>query len=107
MDNASPEYKELMSKTWLGQEEMYLSEDVDSYAYYMETLNLDYEKLEPRGNQLYLKVFFNNGKAFFMTVTPQRYIELRERGNIVVKLEYTKTAAGQFIITNITEVINK
>ena len=39
-----------------------------------------------------------------MTVTPERYLELKESGNIVVRVSYTQTADGKRIITDMIEI---
>lgn len=94
-DGRSEAYKKLESKTWLGQKER--KKDVKkfdsnvSYVNYDAIKNFDYEKVEPRGIQLYLKVYTDGAKHknfMFINVSPQRYNELKDKGNIIVKYTY-------------------
>lgn len=104
-DAASDEFKELYEDTWVGQGELEFDSDVDQYTYHQTTLNVDYEKIDPTGRQLFLKLHLKSGICCFMTVTPERYLELDDSGNIVVSIYYTKTGDGAMIITDITEII--
>lgn len=94
-DGRSEAYKKLESKTWLGQKER--KKDVKkfnkdtSYTQYDAIKNFDYEKIEPRGVQLFLKVYTDGAKHknyMFINVSPQRYNELKEKGNIIIKYTY-------------------
>ena len=104
-DGASEEFKELYDDTWYGQKEIQVDEDTSSYGYYNKNLNVDYEKLPPRGHQLFIKLYLRNGDAVFMTVTPERYLELPDSGNMVVAMKYTKLGNGTSIITGMEEII--
>jgi len=103
LDAASDEYKELAADTWVGQTELQLSEDVAAYRFHMEVWNVDYKKLPPRGNQLFLKLTLDDGRVLFMVVTPEQYLRFSESGNIVVQVRYTSLGDGTQIITQITE----
>lgn len=56
------------------------------------TKNLDYEKVEPRGSQLFIKVYFDDyshDNWFFVNVTPTEWERLgSESGNVVVNYTY-------------------
>lgn len=84
----SDAYKALMNTTWLGQElrpvPTYVEGmDLDFY-YDVVTYNADYEKVEPRGTNLMLKVELKNGDYHFMECSLLRYLQLPEKGNIVI-----------------------
>lgn len=94
-DMASPEYKEIIDDTWMSlpkrtdtaewTEDKYLA-----FAYDIRQ-NLDYEKVEPYGNQLFLKVYLDadtHDSWFFLNVTPQEWNQLDESGNVVVDYTY-------------------
>lgn len=94
-DMTSPEYKEIIGKTWMSlplrtdiaewTEDKYLA-----YSYEVEQ-NLDYEKIEPYGNQLFLKVYLDadtHDSWFFLNVTPQDWNMLDDTGNVVVDYTY-------------------
>ncbi len=88
----------------MGQADLTYDEDTTQYGYYYEVMNVDYIKLPAKGHQLFIKFFLENGDAVFMTVTPERYLELKESGNIVVRVSYTQTADGKRIITDMIEI---
>lgn len=104
-DTASPEYQELLNKTWLGGAPLNL-DAVDPNVIYNNTsrkMNVDYEKCGAQGSQLFLKLYLDDGTAVFMTVTPNRWKELNDSGNIVV--EVTWREAGELrIVTDVHEV---
>ena len=106
LDSSSEEFKDLLSKTWLGQEALEIDSDISSYSYRRETYNLDYEKIPATGCQLFIKVYLDEEKAFFMQMTPDRWLKLKDKGNIVVKLTYTEMKNGSIVLTNMEEIIN-
>lgn len=70
--------------------------------------NADFEKVPTYGNQLMLKLKLANNFYAFMFVTPERYGDLPDTGNMVVQVNgviYGKTQkSANFYITDITEV---
>lgn len=105
-DKMSDEFKELYSKTWVGQPDVEVGSDLTNFSYRQENLNLDYEKLPARGHQLFLKVYINANNVFFMDVTPERWNTLKDSGNIVVQVSYTIMDNGSYIITDVQEIVN-
>lgn len=103
-DTASDEYKYLLNKTWLGQEPLDISKFTSDIMYNQMTYtdNADFEKIEPRGRQCFIKVYLSDGSVAFMDLTPSRYNELPESGNIVVEVYYVDVE-GTWVITSITE----
>ena len=104
-DGASEAYQNMLRQTWLGQPPMdisgFNSTDV-MYATESYTENVDYEKVDPSGMQLWVKCFLKNGTTAFMQCPPARYNELEPSGNIVI--QYTVVVAGESrIITQISE----
>ena len=84
----SDAYKALMNQTWLGQDiheppAYYPEMQMDLY-YTSQTLNADYEKVDPHGTNLFLKVYLPNGDYHFMECPLARYVQLPDSGNIVV-----------------------
>lgn len=92
-DTASDEYKNSVRNTWLGLPERTDVEDfTETGSYYEETKNLDYEKVEPRGQQLFVKVYLDDSSHetyFFVNVEPSDYLKLNDSGNVVVTYKYT------------------
>lgn len=106
-DGASEQFLSVYNKTWLGQPELVFDPTVESFGYYTDVQNLDYEKVPPTGYQLFLKIYLGrDGKAFFMSVTPEQWLELPDSGNIVVEIQYTATADSKRIITDVREIQN-
>lgn len=104
-DNASEEFKELYANTWIGQKELTFDTSEEDYTLHSTTVNVDYEKLPARGHQLFIKYYLKNGDACFMYITPKRYVELNDSGNIVLRIEYVQTADGKQIVVSAEEVI--
>ncbi len=104
-DNASEEFKELYANTWIGQKELKYDTSEEGYTRHSTTINVDYEKLPARGHQLFIKYYLKNGDACFMYITPKRYAELNDSGNIVLRIEYIQTADKKQIVVSAEEVI--
>lgn len=105
-DTASPEYQELLNKTWLGGAPINM-DAIDPNVIYnntSETQNVDFEKCGAQGTQLFLKLYLDDGTTAFMTVTPNRWKELGDSGNIVVKVTW-REAGDIRIITEVKEVL--
>lgn len=103
-DSESEEFKELKKNTWVGGED--IPEEVLSmpYSEYFGTYNCDYRKIPAKGTQLYVKIYiFELKQAAFFTVTPERYAQLKETGNIVVYVTFNKYDDGRIIITKLEE----
>jgi len=108
-NTASQEYKDLIAKTWLGGEvtQVQPAEGSDEYTYevFSRKENVDYIKLPPRGQQLFLRLKVPNTEVFFfMPVHPQRYYQLEESGNIVITYDEV-IFGGKTFITNVFEVV--
>lgn len=108
LDGASPQYKELERLTWLGTGDMssvILTSSEGQYEQRYGSYNCDYVKLPAKGSQLFIKLTlmdFNN-KEIFMTVTPERYNELQDTGNIVVTIEYYRYSDGSILVHSVYE----
>ncbi len=102
-DSKSEEYKKLEADTWVGQPKLKIDSDITGYTYYSDITNVDYKKLPARGMQLFVKLVFPEGEVAFMTVTPERYLTLRNEGNIVVEYNYILTSEDKKIIISIQE----
>lgn len=106
-DEASDAYKSLVNSTWLSQESFEVDSDVSTYQNGTTVFNLDYEKAGCYGKQCWLKVYLNEESTFFIFVTPKRYTELKNSGNIVLSLEFTNIGDTQrSVITGWSEIQN-
>jgi hypothetical protein len=94
-DLTSDEYKETISDTWVALDKRtdvaeWSSDDYIAYTYEV-TQNLDYEKIEPYGSQLFLKVYLDaqtHDEWFFLNITPMEWNQLDDTGNVVVNYTY-------------------
>lgn len=97
-DTASDEYKRFISQTWLS-----LEKRVDIYEWkttamnYSRRENLDYEKVDVYGNQLFIKIYlddFDHSDWFYCLVTPDEWNKLKNAGNIIVNYTYSTRIVG-------------
>lgn len=103
-DSASPEYLELMNSTWLGLEKFEVSGDTGGYSYYSNTFNVDYEKIEAHGMQLFIKLYLEEFDNYvFMQMEPDRYVKLKDSGNIVVQVDYIEMSNGNKVVIKVKE----
>lgn len=93
-DMTSSEYKDVINQTWMSLPERHdLAEwtaDYIAYSYDVEA-NLDYEKVTPFGNQLFLKIYLDDNTHdswFFLNVKPEEWNQLGPKGNVVVNYTY-------------------
>lgn len=108
-DQGSEAYQTLLNMTWLQGADLNITDvTVDEYGNvnaYSETktMNIDYIKVPPKGTQLYLKCSCLDYGVAFMTVTPERWLQLADTGNILVTItiEYWNDIP---IITDIIEI---
>ena len=91
-DSTSQEYKDFISQTWLTLPKRNDTDDWDNIAnYYPVKDNLDYEKVETYGNQLYIKIYLDDNEHddwFFLNVTPEDWARLKDAGNVIVTYTY-------------------
>lgn len=106
LDSGSPEFQALRANTWVGLPSISIIGDSSKYVKKTKTLNTDYVKLPSTGNQLWLKVYLSDtdhSKYIFMMVSPEKYIQYKEEGNIVVNITYI-TGEEKGIVTEVSEV---
>lgn len=91
-DTASDEYKHYVSQTWLTLPERDDAEEWTELAgYYTERKNLDYEKVDVYGKQLFIKVYLDDNTHndwFFLCVNPEEWNKLNDKGNVIVNYTY-------------------
>jgi hypothetical protein len=120
MDTASPEYKENLKQSWLGLEKYdNISDFQNTGSIYEVRRNLDFEKVDVYGNQLFIKIYLDaeGEKYFFHQLNPSDYFRLENSGNIIVTYQYVcplvQTGFGYsedtsrfFIISSSVEIID-
>jgi hypothetical protein len=106
-DSASDEYKFLMNNTWVGGKDILpdvITTKDSNYNKSYGTYNCDYRKIPAKGSQLFLKLYIVElNSTVFMSITPERYSELNETGNIVVTLYFNEYSDGSIIVTEVSE----
>ena len=108
-DTGSDAYKELLNMTWLQGNDLVITDAVQdeqgNLDVYTETktMNIDYDKVPPKGSQLFLKCYCKDYGVAFMTTDPNRWCQLDDSGNILVTVEVTYWN-GTPVITSITEI---
>ena len=99
----SPEYQQLISMTWMAGNPVTVSDPSGKFTTTRIKDNIRYVKIPPHGNQLMLKLTLTDGTTSFYATTPQRWVQLKDNGNMIIT--YDKIAYGiNFFITNIQEV---
>ena len=97
-DTASDEYKHFIAQTWLTLPERTDTAEWQSIAMnYSERRNLDYEKIDVYGNQLFIKIYLDDNVHedwFFCSVTPEEWNRLSDFGNIIVNYTYCTRYVG-------------
>ncbi len=101
----SPEYQALLNQTWLGEVAVTVpvyDPETSEVGTTTLTLNADYEKMPAHGTNLFLRVKLEDGSHHFMEVSPYRYSQLADSGNIVVTYDYL-LLDGKVFINNMRE----
>ena len=104
LDSASEEFKDLKNKTWLCLDNFEIPSDTESWQYEQENYNVDYEKIGSRGLQCFIKFYLEDGGVGFTTVTPERYVTLADKGNMVLNIKYCIMSNGNKVIVSAEEV---
>lgn len=95
-------FNSLYEYTWLNGNPINVEiSDYKTHVFRVE--NIRYIKIPPRGNQLWIRLTLLNGNNIFMSVTPEKYIQLRDDGNMVVKITFVTYNDIEFI-TEIVEL---
>ena len=88
----SEKFKTLEASTWVGLEEVdydalpSTTDDFWNITKENVTINTDYEKVEPRGHQLFLKIYINDEKDdwIYYQCKMDEFYRLKESGNLIV-----------------------
>lgn len=109
-DTASDEYKHFISQTWLTLPKRDDFPEWTNIAMnYTKRENLDYEKIDVYGNQLFIKIYLDDNEHknwFFCSVTPDEWNRLGDAGNIIVNYVYTTHYVGDDIWTAVEDMDN-
>ena len=96
-------FKRLENLTYFGNKPRKVPKGAVDSTYY-EQLNVDYEKVPLYGGQCFLKIILKDrGTNAFMCIEPDRWRQLKKKGNIVVGITYSFIKKKAFI-TNIVEI---
>ena len=107
-DTASDEYKRFVSQTWLTLPKRTDADEWKNIAMnYAERRNLDYEKIDVYGNQLFIKIYLDDNLHedwFFCQVTPEEWNRLGPAGNIIVNYTYCRRLVGDDMWTAVEDM---
>lgn len=91
LDTTTDDYKYYTSQTWLTLPKR---DDINEWGQtseYTVRKNLDYEKIDIHGNQLFIKVYLDDNLHedwFYLNVTPEEWLALQDYGNVIVNYTY-------------------
>lgn len=108
-DTGTPEYQEIYYNTWLQGEPRDLSGIDPSIIPVLSsaTVNVDYTRLPAKGPQLWVKLELPDGQYAFMSVTPQRYVQLNDSGNMVVTINTSTQGDQKFVVSIVEEEVER
>lgn len=93
-DEGSEAYQTLLNMTWLQGADLSITDatydEFGNLSVYEETktMNIDYTKVPAKGTQLFLKCNLLDYGVAFMTVEPDRWLQLADSGNILVNVTF-------------------
>lgn len=93
-DEGSEAYQTLLNMTWLQGADLSITDatydEFGNLSVYEETktMNIDYTKVPAKGTQLFLKCNLLDYGVAFMTVSPDRWLQLADSGNILVNVTF-------------------
>lgn len=105
MEKGSPEYKKLISKTYLSLAPFtFTVANPEEMGFFVSSARetVPYEKLGARGKQLFLKVSSYVNGDFFITVNPAEYAKLNDKGSVVINYLQDEDDKGNPLIYDIT-----
>lgn len=109
-DVSSDAYKHYINQTWLTLPKR---EDIQDWKMlgfnYTERKNLDYEKIDVYGNQLFLKIYLDDKDHtswFYLNVTPTEWNALNDSGNVIVNYTYATHLVGDDVINSVEDKQN-
>lgn len=91
LDTTSEDFKYYTSQTWLTLPQRSDMNDWTQTSEYSVRKNLDYEKIDVHGNQLFIKVYLDDNLHedwFYLNVTPEEWLMLQDYGNVIVNYTY-------------------
>ena len=108
-DSASDEFKYIIDNTYFGQVgyEFVPQKNLDIGDVHLKSsyfvVNADYVKCPTYGSQLQLKCKVASDLYVWYIITPQRWEELPDKGNIVLRVDYTEYGPNLYV-TSVREV---
>lgn len=93
-DEGSEAYQTLLNMTWLQGADLNITDatydEFGNLSVYEETktMNIDYTKVPAKGTQLLLKCNLLDYGVAFMSVAPDRWLQLADSGNILVSVTF-------------------
>jgi len=104
-ESGNEQYNYILSNTYLGLPPQEFIDEDDKRDYVTYTENVDYWKMPLQGWQPTVKLRLANDAVVYMHITPSRYEELRDSGNMNIRYDYIYYK-GVKSVTNVTEIIH-
>ena len=104
-ESANEQYNYVLSNTYLGLPPQNFVEEDTNRDYVTYTENADYWKMPLQGWQPTIKIRLSNDAVIYMHVTPARYEELNDNGNMNIRYDYIYYK-GVKSVMNVTEIIH-
>jgi hypothetical protein len=104
-ESGNEQYNYVLSNTYLGLPPQEFIEEDERRDYVTYTENVDYWKMPLQGWQPTIKLRLANDAVIYMHVTPSRYEELRDSGNMNIRYDYIYYK-GVKSVTNVTEIVH-
>jgi len=104
-ESGNEQYNYILSNTYLGLQPQEFIEEDERRDYVTYTENADYWKMPLQGWQPTVKLRLANDAVIFMHVTPSRYEELKDSGNMNIRYDYIYYK-GVKCVMNVTEIVH-
>jgi hypothetical protein len=104
-ESGNEQYNYVLSNSYLGlpPQEFIEEDEKRDYVTYTELVN--YWKMPMQGWQPTIKVRLANDAVIYMHITPSRYEELKDSGNMHIRYDYIYYK-GVKSVTNVTEIVH-
>lgn len=105
LESGNEQYNYVLANTYLGLPPQEFIEEDDKRDYVTYTELVDYWKMPLQGWQPTVKVRLANEAVIYMHITPSRYEELKDSGNMHIRYDYIYYK-GVKCVTNVTEIVH-
>jgi hypothetical protein len=105
LESGNEQYNFVLANSYLGLPPQEFIEEDERREYVTYTELVNYWKMPLQGWQPTIKIRLANDAVIYMQISPIRYNELREHGNMHIRYDYIYYK-GVRAVTNIQEIIH-